>query len=81
MSSKTAFLEHVLKDPGQVYRRAPINVVRDRRLTNAERLQVLHIWENIAKTADSDEHDLIEGIALARKEVERSIKMEERHAQ
>ncbi len=52
---KTKFIQDAKLDPSRYYRN-PSDVVRDRRLTNIDRLEILAAWEREAKgRQDRDE--------------------------
>jgi hypothetical protein len=63
---KTKFIEDAKLYPSRYYRN-PTDVVRDRRLTNADRLEILAAWEREARGLDA----LVQ-LRLVREELQRS---------
>jgi hypothetical protein len=53
--AKAQLLEEIKSDPPRYYH-APSDVMRDRRFSDTERLQILAAWEGAAR-ADAGEHD------------------------
>ncbi|MGQ0740971.1 MAG: hypothetical protein ACT4OG_01560 [Alphaproteobacteria bacterium] len=74
------FIEEAKADPGRFYRQ-PADVVRDRRLTNEERLTILNTWERDSRAllVASDENmsggepNQLEQVIKARMEVEQAM--------
>jgi hypothetical protein len=74
------FIEDAKLDPGRYYR-SPADVVRDRRLSNEERLSILAAWERDARApsvADDENMSRVEQghlaqVVKARMEVEQSM--------
>lgn len=64
--SKRKLVEDMKLNPQRFYR-APTDVIRDRRFSDAERLEILSAWEGMAD-AGSEE---LKQASEARKEVER----------
>jgi hypothetical protein len=70
---RARFVEDAKQDP-QRYYRTPYDVIRDRRLTNGDRLEILAVWERgIGSTKDSDEQsaEKLEQLRRVREEIER----------
>ena len=76
---KAKFIQDAKLSPSRYYRN-PSDVVRDRRLTNADRLEILATWELDAREQqDQDEFpagnsDPLQELRRIREEVERSEK-------
>ena len=76
---KAKFIQDAKLSPSRYYRN-PSDVVRDRRLTNADRLEILATWERDAREQqDQDAYpagysDPLQELRRAREEVERSEK-------
>lgn len=74
---KAKFIQDAKLYPSRYYRN-PLDVVRDRRLTNADRLEVLAAWERDARERQDREELLESGsdplrqLRLAREELQRS---------
>jgi hypothetical protein len=74
------FVEDAKADPGRFYRQ-PSDVVRDRRLSNEERLAILEAWERDARAlliaADENmsggESSELELVIKARMEIEKTM--------
>lgn len=66
--SKRKLVEGMKLNPQRFYR-APTDVIRDRRFSDAERLEILEAWEGVAD-AGSEE---LRQAADARKEVEQKL--------
>lgn len=74
------FIEDAKLDPGRYYR-SPADVVRDRRLSNEERLSILAAWEKDALALSVAEDENMAGgepsqlaqVVKARMEVEQSM--------
>jgi hypothetical protein len=64
--SKRKLVEDMKQNPQRFYR-SPSDVIRDRRFSDAERLEILEAWEGVAD-AGSDE---FRQASEARKEIER----------
>src|SRR5690348_4794236 len=64
-------VEEAKLNPARIYHR-PHDVLRDRRLDDSARLQILRAWERSLRNKDSREKDEVraEDIELARREVE-----------
>jgi hypothetical protein len=73
--SKEALLETLKRDPARYFRN-PANVVRDRRLTNRERAEILRAWaqslEDKAGAADADTTALLSQLQEAQATIERT---------
>ena len=50
---KAKFLQDAKLDPARFYRN-PADVMRDRRLTDEDRLQIIDAWERNTKSQDND---------------------------
>jgi Arc/MetJ-type ribon-helix-helix transcriptional regulator len=53
---KAKFVQDAKLDPSRYYRN-PSDVVRDRRLTNQDRLEILAAWEREARERQQNEED------------------------
>jgi hypothetical protein len=76
---KAKFVQDAKLDPTRYYRN-PSDVVRDRRLTNQDRLDILAAWEREARErqqnaefADSDGDELHQQLRRVREELERNL--------
>jgi len=68
---KKRLIEDIVQDPTR-YHRAPFDVVRDRRFSDAERLEILGAWERDIRARDgADERERLQLVTDARQEVER----------
>jgi hypothetical protein len=68
---KKKLLEDIVQDPTR-YHRAPFDVVRDRRFSDAERLEILGAWEREIRERDGgEESERLQSVAHARHEVEK----------
>ena len=68
---KKKLLEDIVHDPTR-YHRAPFDVVRDRRFSDDERLEILGAWEREIRQRDGDaENERLQLVTDARHEVER----------
>ena len=74
---KTKFIHDAKLSPSRYYRN-PSDVVRDRRLTNIDRLEILAAWERDAREQqdleEASEADPLQELRRVREEVERSEK-------
>jgi hypothetical protein len=69
---RARFVEDAKQDP-QRYYRTPFDVIRDRRLTNGDRLEILNAWERgIASGSDDQLAEKLEQLRRVREEIERS---------
>ena len=73
---KAKFVQDAKLDPGRYYRN-PSDVIRDRRLTNKDRLEILAAWERDARArrqSDSaaPEDDELQRLRRVREELEHS---------
>ncbi len=71
---RARFVEDAKQDP-QRYYRTPFDVIRDRRLTNGDRLEILGAWERgIGNAAGTDEQatESLEQLRRVRDEIERA---------
>lgn len=64
--SKRKLVEDMKQNPQRFYR-SPNDVMRDRRFSDAERLEILEAWEK----AESAEADEIQQVRDTRREIER----------
>ncbi|MBN9533808.1 MAG: hypothetical protein J0I26_05445 [Alphaproteobacteria bacterium] len=72
--SKEALLETLKRDPARYFRN-PANVVRDRRLTNRERAEILRAWaQSLEATADmgADAASLLSQLQEAQATIEKT---------
>ena len=68
---KKKLLEDIVQDPTR-YHRAPFDVVRDRRFSDEERLEILGAWERAIRQHDGeDEGQRLQLVTDARHEVEK----------
>ena len=76
---KAKFIQDAKLSPARYYRN-PSDVVRDRRLTNADRLEILAAWERDAREQQdleevlANDSDPLQELRRVREEVERSEK-------
>lgn len=70
--AKKQLLEDMCTEPTRFFR-APGDVLRDRRFTDAERLVVLNAWERLVSAVNGEDHDVavLNAVHAAREEVER----------
>ncbi len=69
--TKKKLIDDILHDPSR-YHRAPLDVVRDRRFSDEERLRILSAWEREIRAQDGeDEQQLLRLVSDAKGEVER----------
>ena len=74
---KAKFVQDAKQDPARYYRN-PSDVIRDRRLTNKDRLEILAAWEHDLRTRQenevlpSGESDELQRLRQVREELERS---------
>jgi hypothetical protein len=73
--TKIRLLEDIKADPPR-YFRAPSDVMRDRRFSDRERLEILTAWEHVARTADDSESDRLNPVLAARAEIEKRLHAE-----
>ena len=66
MASRKKLVEDIKQDPAHFYRQ-PNDVMRDRRFTDAERLEILSAWEIAADEGDLDK--VIETLLAVRKQM------------
>jgi hypothetical protein len=67
-ATKGRLLDDILVNPSR-YHRSPLDVVRDRRFANSEKLAILDVWERDAKAAGAGP-EALGRIASARAEIE-----------
>jgi hypothetical protein len=65
----TKLVEEAKLNPGRIYHR-PHDVLRDRRLKDPDRLEILAAWETGLRTSGGAEAQRIEEISAARLEIE-----------
>lgn len=69
--TKKKLLDDIVQDPSR-YHRAPLDVVRDRRFSDEERLAILNAWEREIRSQDGEgEQYRLRLVSDARHEVER----------
>ncbi|HJW40562.1 MAG TPA: hypothetical protein VJ476_04945 [Rhizomicrobium sp.] len=72
--TKKKLIEDIVHEP-QRFHRAPLDVVRDRRFSDEERLEILTAWEREIRERDGeDETQRLLLVTNAREEVERRIR-------
>ena len=74
---KAKFVQDAKLDPSRYYRN-PSDVVRDRRLTNQDRLEILAAWERVAREREQNgdfesTNEGLEQLRRVREELERSL--------
>ena len=71
--TKKKLLEDVVQDPSR-FHRAPLDVIRDRRFSDAERLQILSAWEREIRADHGEgEPQRLQLVSDARQEVTRRV--------
>ena len=69
--TKKKLIEDIVQDPAR-FHRAPLDVIRDRRFSDSERLQILSAWERDIRAQDGEgEQYRLQLVSDARSEVER----------
>jgi len=74
---KAKFIQDAKLDPSRYYRN-PSDVIRDRRLTNQDRLEILDAWERAAQArwqagdVAAEDEETLQQLRRVRAEVERS---------
>lgn len=69
--TKKKLIEDIVQAPAR-FHRAPLDVIRDRRFSDSERLQILSAWERDIRAEDGDgEQYRLQLVSDARSEVER----------
>ena len=68
--AKKQLLDDIKAEPTRIFR-APSDVMRDRRFSDNERLEILVAWENIARAEGEDTR--LNAIIAARSEVESKL--------
>ncbi|MBL6853985.1 MAG: hypothetical protein ISQ86_11415 [Alphaproteobacteria bacterium] len=64
-------MQDIVQDPTR-YHRAPFDIVRDRRFSDDERLEILDAWEREIRERDGDEEsECLQRVTQARQEVAR----------
>jgi hypothetical protein len=51
--TKKKLIDDIVQDPSR-YHRAPLDVIRDRRFSDAERLAILNAWEREIRAQDGE---------------------------
>jgi hypothetical protein len=74
---KAKFVQDAKLDPSRYYRN-PADVVRDRRLTNQDRLEILAAWERVAREREQNGDfesgsEGLQQLRRVREELERSL--------
>ena len=74
---KAKFVQDAKLDPSRYYRN-PSDVIRDRRLTNQDRLEILAAWERVAREREQNANfdstnEGLEQLRRVREELERSL--------
>ena len=68
---KKKLIDDIMQDPTR-YHRAPFDVLRDRRFSDAERLEILDAWErDIREREGMNESERLQLVTDARHEVEK----------
>jgi hypothetical protein len=72
--AKKQLLEDMRSEPTRFFR-APGDVLRDRRFSDSERLEILLAWQRLASAANDEHHDaaVLNAVCAAREEVERRL--------
>ena len=71
--TKKKLLEDIVHEPLR-FHRAPLDVVRDRRVSNEERLEILAAWERQIHEQDGEgESQRMRLVTDARQEIERRV--------
>ena len=69
--TKKKLIEDIVQDPAR-FHRAPLDVIRDRRFSDSERLQILTAWERDIRVQDGEgQQHRLQLVSDARLEVER----------
>ena len=69
--TKKKLIEDVVQAPAR-FHRAPLDVIRDRRFSDSERLQILSAWERDIRAQDGEGQQYrLQLVSDARSEVER----------
>ena len=69
--TKKKLIEDIVQDPAR-FHRAPLDVIRDRRFSDSERLAILNAWERNIRAEDGEsEQYRLQLVSAARLEVER----------
>ena len=69
--TKKKLIEDIVQAPAR-FHRAPLDVIRDRRFSDSERLQILSAWERDIRAEDGEgEQYRLQLVSDARSEVER----------
>jgi len=74
---KVKFVQDAKLDPGRYYRN-PTDIVRDRRLTNEDRLEILRAWERaterqLTQATDELAADRLQQLQRVREELEHGV--------
>lgn len=69
--TKKKLIDDIVQAPAR-FHRAPLDVIRDRRFSDSERLQILNAWERDIRAKDGEgEQYRLQLVSDARSEVER----------
>lgn len=72
--TKKKLIEDIVHEPSR-FHRAPLDVVRDRRFNDEERLEILTAWERQVRAEDgAGETHRMQLVTDARQEVERRVR-------
>ena len=72
--TKKKLIEDIVHEPLR-FHRAPLDVVRDRRFNDEERLEILGAWEREIREQDGEgESQRLALVSYARQEVERRVR-------
>jgi hypothetical protein len=71
--TKKKLIEDIVHEPRR-FHRAPLDVIRDRRFSNEERLEILTAWEREIREHDGEgEAERMQMVTDARHEIERRV--------
>jgi hypothetical protein len=70
MVKREKFLEDAKADPARFYR-SPNDVLRDRRLTDGDRREILSAWERVIREDTGDGDELVSSVHRALEELGR----------
>jgi hypothetical protein len=74
---KKRLLEEIVRDPRK-FHRAPLDVIRDRRFSNEEQLEILSAWERQIRSEDgAGELQRLQFVTHARAEVQQRARPEQ----
>ena len=70
---KRSHLDAALANPEQIYRHGPNDVIRDRRINNSKRLQILEAWEKLIQDGTlASGNDTLRQIAEVKRQIRQS---------